>query len=554
VFLREDNIRSPLMSPYSFFFLLNLFILTALLFFLPTLSLAQQNTLGLLESVRASLANQPDIEFGRLDVEFAERQYMEASGRFDTTLYAGVEHGATRWPLPESNIYADHELQTNTAYHLGLKRQLRNGLVLSPEIRTSRSELDRDTGPPPDQLPPPQSRSGVYLVATLPLLQGFGREAAAGMETAARQEMEVSRVELQHAISRVVQDTSLAYWKYLLDYMYLEQRRKAEQRAEEMLEQTQALVEADELPAAELDDSRANLSDKKTARISAEQSILESRLDLGMAMGVPFADLRDLPPPADDFGVVEVRQEILSGLEYMSLVEHALARRYDLKASRGREASASTRQKVLEDQMRSRLDLGMRAGYEGLDEGDSYRPMPDSTGSNVRGMSWQISLTYEFPVENREARGQMGQQRVEKRRQALHSRELARDIQGRVHTIFSVLRQNLMELENARGTVELYQNAVKNQEMKYRMGMGTQLDLINTQDNLTQARMRLIDAHYSYVTALTMLRFQTASLVSFVQDQALVGLENLTSLPRLDSKKQNQESIMEDLDAISDQK
>lgn len=541
MFLRADNIRSTLMFPYAFFFLLNLFLLTAVLFFLPTLSLAQQNTLGLLESVRASLANQPEIEFGRLDVKFAERQYMEASGRFDTTLRAGVEHGATRWPLSESNIYADHELQTDTEYHLALERQLRTGLVLTPEIRTSRSELDRNTGSLPDQLPPPQSRSGVYLVATLPLLQGFGREAAAGMETAARQEMEVSRVELQHAISRVVQDTSLAYWNYVRDYMYMEQRRMAEQRAEEMLEQTRALVEADELPAAELDESWANLSDKKTARTSAEQSILESRLDLGMAMGVPFADFRNLPPPAEDFGVVEARQDIMAGLEYMPLVEHALARRCDLRASRGLEESAFTRQKVLEDQMRSRLDLGMRAGYEGLDEGDSYRRMPGSADSNVRGMSWQISLTYEFPVENREASGQLGQQRVERRRQALQSRELARDIQGRVHTTFSVLRQNLMELEHARGSVKLYQDAVKNQEMKYRMGMGTQLDLINTQDNLTQARLSLIDAHYRYVTALTMLRFQTASLVSFVQDQAHVDLESLTSLPRLDSKEQNQE-------------
>ncbi|MFN2267931.1 MAG: TolC family protein, partial [Desulfonatronovibrio sp.] len=316
-----------------------------------------------------------------------------------------------------------------------------------------------------------QSRSGVYLVATLPLMQGFGREATAGMETAARQDIEASRTELQHAISEVVQDTSQAYWKYVQDYMYLEQRRMAEQRAEEMLRQTRALVEADEIPAAELDESRANLSDKKTARINAEQSILESRLDLGMAMGVPFEDIRDLPPPAEDFGVVEARQKILSGLNYMSLVEHALDQRHDLKASKGREESATTRQKVLEDRMRSRLDLGMQAGYEGLDEGDSYWRMPGSAGSNVRGLSWQMSLTYEFPVENRQARGRLGQQRVEYRRQALQSRELARHIQGRVHTTFSVLRQNLMELENARGTVKLYQDAVKNQEMKFRMGM-----------------------------------------------------------------------------------
>jgi outer membrane protein TolC len=64
------------------------------------------------------------------------------------------------------------------------------------------------------------------------------------------------------------------------------------------------------------------------------------------------------------------------------------------------------------------------------------------------------------------------------------------------------------------------------------MGMGTQLDLINTQDNLTQARLRRIESHFKCARALTELRYQTATLVSFVQDQAQVDLENLTHLPQ----------------------
>ncbi|MGM0423864.1 MAG: TolC family protein [Thermodesulfobacteriota bacterium] len=522
---------------------------------MPSPSFAENNSLGLLDSVRSALQNQADIQFGELDVELAERKYQEQSGQFDTRLRTGAEHGETRRPLGSGN-YADHELQKESSYHLGLEKLFRTGLVLSPELRTTRTEVDKKVPSEPSQIPvfdinnepigywlrspsstpPPQSRSGVYLKATLPLLQGLGKEASAGLETAARQDAQIAKTELQHSISQVVQETSLAYWNYVHDYLYLKQQRQAEQRAREMYEQVQALVEADEMPEAELAESRANISEKRTQRISAEQALTQSRLDLGLAMGVPSPRIRNLPPPQDTFDLLQTSRKMLSQINSSSLIAYAVQTRHDLQASKGSQESAAIREKVYEDRTRPNLDLGMQAGYEGLEEGDPYSRMPESSTSNVRGMSWQMSLTYEFPVENREARGRLGQQRVEKRRQALQSRELSRNIQSRVHTSLSVLRQNIKELENARETVQLYKETVENQEMKFRMGMGTQLDLINTQDNLTQARLRRIESHFKCARALTELRYQTATLVSFVQDQAQVDLENLTNLPQPGTK------------------
>ncbi len=520
--------------------------------FTPCKVSAQEPSLTLLESVKSALESQPDIQFGKLDVEYAQYQYQEQSGQFDTKITTGVEHRETRNPLTAAD-YADHELQKDSSYHLGLEKQFRTGLVLSPELRTTRSEVDRDMAPevvpiydpydpnhplvaqkiinPDPSAPTPQNRSGVYLRATLPLLQGLGREAAAGLEMAAEQEAEVSRIELQHTISQTVQDVSLAYWKYVRDYQVLKLQREAEQRAVTLHEQTKSMVEVDEIAESELDESRANLSDKRTARISAEQSLIESRLDLGLAMGVPFERIRDLSLPSDNFQLLETAEENAAALDDAVLIELALQNRADLLASEGRQESAALRENVFEDRTRPSLDMGLEAGYEGLEEGESYGNMFEAPGSNVRGMSWQLSLTYEFPVQNRQARGRMLQQRVERRRQALQSRELTRDIKSNVHNAMSVLRQNILELENTRQTERLYEKAVENQQMKYRLGMGTLLDLIDTQDNLTQARMSKIEAYFKCSRALTSFKYQTATLVSFVQDEARVELKSLTDLP-----------------------
>lgn len=497
--------------------------------FFPTVTPAHTGTLGLLESVRSALEHQPDIHFGRLDVEHAREQYREQSGQFDPTLRTGMEHGQTRSPLGALD-YADYEKQTETSYSLRFEKQFRTGVSLTPELRTTRSERDRDT-PQWETLPSPQSRTGAYLIGTIPLMRGLGAEAAAGMETAARQDARIARTELKQVVSNVVHETALAYWSYVRDYLNLEQRRIDEQTAREMHEQTRALVQADEVPAADLDESKANLSGKTNARLNARQALEQSRLELGMAMGVPFESIRDLPPPGDHFHLMEDSRDSIHRLQTMALISYALDERHDLKASRGREASAATREKVFEDRTRPGLDLEMRAGYEGLEEGDSYARMPGSTGSNVRGMSWQVSLTYEFPVKNQTALGRLEQHRVEKRRQILQSRELSRDIQSSIHTTLAVLRENAAELENAAQTVELYEKTVQNQEMKYRMGEGTQLDLITTRDSLTQARLSQIDAYFRYARALSRLRFQTATLVSFIQDEARVELDHLIHPP-----------------------
>lgn len=509
-----------------------IFLVTGLisLSFFPTVTPAHTGTVGLLESVRSALEHQPDIHFGRLDVEHAREQYREQSGQFDPTLRTGMEHGQTRSPLGASD-YADYEKQTETSYYLGFEKQFRTGVTLMPELRTTRNELDRETPPGTPDLHVPQSRTGAYLIGTIPLMRGLGAEAAAGMETAARQDARIARTELKQVVSNVVHETTLAYWGYVRDYQNLEQRRIDEQTAREMHEQTRALVQADEVPAADLDESKANLSGKINARLNAKQALEQSRMELGMAMGVPFENIRDLPPPGDHFHLMEDSRDSINRLQTMALISYALDERHDLKASRGREASAATREKVFEDRTRPGLDLEMRAGYEGLDEGDSYARMPGSTGSNIRGMSWQMSLTYEFPVKNQAALGRLEQHRVKKRRQILQSRELSRDIQSSIHTTLAVLRENAAELENAAQTVELYEKTVQNQEMKYRMGEGTQLDLITTRDSLTQARLSQIDAYFRYARALSRLRFQTATLVSFVQDEARVELDHLIHPP-----------------------
>ena len=173
----------------------------------------------------------------------------------------------------------------------------------------------------------------------------------------------------------------------------------------------------------------------------------------------------------------------------------------------------------------------MKAGYEGMEQGAPYSTLADAPFSPAPGASWQLSLQYEFPVANRQARGRLNREQVARQKQILSNQELARTVQTNVHTTTAVLRNTFREIQNAEHTIDLYTRSVENQLMKYKMGMGTQIDVITTQENLTQARLNQVNAQLKYAQALTDLRFQTSTLLSFVQDQARVSLDQLTRLP-----------------------
>ena len=506
-----------------------LFVVLLFFFITPFPLHAQDHSLTVLHSVKTALENQPDIDLTRLDVEYAYSRLEELSGQFDLRLSSRVKHGQTRTTLDKAGSAAaskDEQQLTETSYSFGLSRDFRTGLNISPVIETARQKTDISSYPA-------VSTSGVYLVATMPLLKGRGYEAAAGLETAARQDTQVAQNEMRHLISSVVRDTSLAYWEYVLRYASLEQLKLSEQWAAELVSQTRALVEADELPASEIDEARANHAEKSALRFSAEQELIASRLNLGLVMGVSFELIRSLPLPEDKFDLMKNNLKSLNIIDEGLLIEHAVISRHDVESSRLREVSAATRENAMKNQLLPQLDLGMRVGYQGLSEGSSYDRMIRSTGSNIPGLSGQISLTYEFPVGNREAMGRLNQQSIEKRRQAIRTRDLIRTVKSNVYTSISILHRNYLELQNLSTAVDMYVQAVENQLMRYRLGMGTQTELINIKDRLTQARLGKISAQYHCAVALTNLRFESGTIVEFEAEKAVVGMDHLMNIPVL---------------------
>lgn len=118
---------------------------------------------------------------------------------------------------------------------------------------------------------------GVWqLSIDIPLLKGFGREAAAGAEISANYSIESERSNLLDFCSSTCRDTILAYWDYRTSALLLSLSQQTEDRARVFLEETKELVKAKLQPETKIKQLQANLAQKKAQRIQTEFRVIRS--------------------------------------------------------------------------------------------------------------------------------------------------------------------------------------------------------------------------------------------------------------------------------------
>src|SRR5690606_14930311 len=101
---------------------------------------------------------------------------------------------------------------------------------------------------------------------------------------------------------------------------------ESEARARRLLRETETLVAADQRPAADLDQLRADVADKAGRRVRADRDVSAARLALGEAMGLGASAAAALPMPGDAFPGAS-GTGTAADLAAAAMVELALSRR-----------------------------------------------------------------------------------------------------------------------------------------------------------------------------------------------------------------------------------
>lgn len=344
--------------------------------------------------------------------------------------------------------------------------------------------------------------SSLMLSLNQPLLKNFGRETT---ELAIRV-AEISRDgSLSHLKSRVlatVAQICSEYYKLGSFTQDLESRRVSLDLAKRILVETEARVKAGVVPAMEILNAQFGVSSREKDLIDAEKAVRD-QIDI-LAQLLQLDKVTDIIP-------VDTPSKEPYRVNEEDAVGKALANRPELEELQWQLNIAELQTRVAKNQTQPTLDFAAKAGLTGLDA--RYGRNSERLGS-MEYPAWSVGLQLDYPLGNQAAENDYVKSRLksEQLRTQLASQKslLVSEVRIAVRTVQSAFKQ-LDVTDRAR----LYADErLKAYIKKSEVGLATNKDLLDVENDLATARSNQIKAQLAYSTALSQLWKSTGELLT----------------------------------------
>ena len=490
--------------------------------------------LTLLESLQSTLVNQPLLHLQEQQVEISRSLKQQTTGQFDLALAGGFSQAHTNTPLTVAEralvIAEGFSPTTNSAQNLsilnlGVTKEYRNGIVISPLYETTRTTDNLTTSEGTNV-------SRLAFQVTVPLLRGRGRDVVAARETAAGVEVTASLLDFNQTISDLFASTASTYWNAVAAGKQVEVAKGAEERGRTYVDNVQTLIQADRLAKAEINQAAANLDARTAERITAEQTLVQAQQQLALAIGMNESQLANANFSFEDFPDPAPLKLFIVDSDTMSkYLQQALTSRADYLAAQRRVEEARVLRVAAQNGLKPRLDFNFDTGVSGLSEGTAAAQFLNSPYRSVQGLDATAGVTYNFPVRNNFATGQLRQAQANFIQAQLRLADLSRHVSSSVITALNAVRNTAAAVAQAREAVKSFQAALQGEREKFSLGSSSVVDVLTIEDRLTTALTNQVSAELAYALALAQLRSATGTIVEPDKPVQSVNRDVFVNLP-----------------------
>lgn len=426
---------------------------------------------------------------------------------------------------------------TNTASIFGqFSKMFRNGTLLQFQASfDGRGALYRDKPLDPafggrDTT----NRFGSKLEAVWlqPMKRGRGAETVRAAERAAISNVEATRFTYQQAAADQALVAAEAYFDLMAAQESYASTERSLQNQRQILENTIKLVGAGEVARNDLARGQARTAEVQAQLATARLSLLSAQVALADAMGVshkevPSMRASDVFPakPAD--------------LDVEALARNALTSRADVRAASAFRDTANILVSAARSETRSRFDLTFRGGFAQTYYGPAFRSLPDEyrnypeilgTDSyvkyyNLSGLGralkakWEpiaaVSGYVELPFRNNQRLGRLAQARASVTDSEVRLADTRRVIEMNLPRLAEELRRSRLEWEQRQDAVIQWETTWDGAQRQRAAGEMTLIDLLLTEQQLTQARLQLVQAKRDFAGAVARFKRETGTLVTY---------------------------------------
>lgn len=368
-----------------------------------------------------------------------------------------------------------------------------------------------------------------------PLLRNFGRDATEHFIRLARIDSSVSQERLQLQASLTVQNVANAYWELVEARDQVEVAEESLALARQLHDINRVRVDVGTLAPLELVQSEAGIATREETIIRARARVGDAEDSLRRLLGLSESTLWDAPivpetTPAAERFEIDVDQAWRTALEKRPEVHDR-----QLQQEK-RELEAAYRAA----QTKPQLDLVVGYGLNGIG-GDSAIQCDDfavtsglctedqigqviserkggwdDAASQIADRDfddWSIGLSFSMPLQNTAAKTNATLARLEVERGRVEIRDTEHLVLTEVRRAARAVRTAEQQIDSARVSRQLAERNLEAEQKRYDNGLSTSFQVLEIQEDLSQARSREIAAVATYERAVAEYRRVTGELL-----------------------------------------
>ncbi|MCH9648157.1 MAG: TolC family protein [Deltaproteobacteria bacterium] len=358
----------------------------------------------------------------------------------------------------------------------------------------------------------PQFRSAFNLGFSQPLLRNFGREVTERRLKLARRDSSISQETFIQQVITTIQQVENAYWNLVRSRKQLEVAEESLTLARELHERNRIRVEVGTLAPFELVQSEAGIAQREGDIIRNQAEAGDAEDTLRALLHLQDGNLWDM----EIFPVTEAMVEPFE-VELGEEIQYALDHRSEMINQKLQLERLMIDSGYFRNQLKPQLDLVVGWGARTLD-GDLFEDDPD-TGERVLVSSgdiidavgdlpkadfdgFSIRLNFSVPLQNRAAKAQNAIAGLALDQGKIQTQSLAQSISTEVRSAVRQMDAAARGVEAARASRRAQEKNLDAERKRFDNGMSTSFQVLQIQEDLTQAQSSEVQAVTNYRTSL----------------------------------------------------
>ena len=457
--------------------------------------------LSLEEAIEAALERNLSLDVQRLQREQSKLGVAAAYGIYDLDLEVVLGANSDTTP-PSSTLQQAAIIKTDVTYWNNTLTQLTPfGGTAGVSFNNRELEFSDRTAQPN-----PRSTVDFDINFNQPLWRGFGRRITEQGLIIARNNSAISREDFQLQVEAVVSDVIVQYWALVEAREQLTVAEESLALAKELHEMNRIQVDVGTKAPLEMVQSEVGVATREEDIIRLTATVEDAADNLRQLINLDRGSLWGI-------GIVPVTDPEIEHLpiNVAEAVDTALELRPEMRRLMLSNDTLELQAEVAKNQIKPRLDVFAEYGFNGL-AGDVNLPdemiragysdaLEQVTEGSFEG--WTVQATFALSLQNRQAKAERAQAELAVDEGGAQLRDLQQQILTEVRRNARAVETAAKQIDSARISSKLARRNLDAERKRYENGLSTSFQVLEIQEDLSNARSREVSAVINYRRALS---------------------------------------------------